>query len=78
MFNTVRACAYQQKAMAAVGGDLSKINMFSAEDLQAMAQRYSRSKSSETLRTTSSCSSSSFPLLDVRPQLFALNCSPSN
>jgi len=42
MYSCSRACTYQQKAMAAVGGDLSKLHMPSKEMVQQMISRSTR------------------------------------
>ena len=39
MYLVCRSCNYQQKAMAAVGGDLSKLNVPSPEMLKSMKAR---------------------------------------
>ena len=42
MYNCTRACTYQQKAMAAVGGDLSKLHIPTDEMVQQMIARSSK------------------------------------
>ncbi len=39
MYNVTRACAYQQRAMAAVGGDVTRLKVPAPRDLASMAER---------------------------------------
>jgi len=45
MYNLTRACQYQVKALSLVGGDLSRLNLPTAAELQSQKQRQEKSSS---------------------------------